>query len=598
MLIKKIKVNMNYGSSSKQKNPFTNYMTKYLSKQSKITSHKTNNNIYNNKNDPKNFANTFRKGINKEKPIQKYKTTKNSPNHVFKSINNSDEIFNEKKDNIFENNYIFNNNNQILQSNKINDFIKENNLNNFDALFMKKIQKIYSKQHSTQNSLSKFSHSNFFKSNSQLENSLKNNTKSIYNNISNSKLMKRSNSSLDDETHISKPLSPNFENSKLKDEKGNISSDFSQIKKYSFINSISHGNFYNNSNLKNNNNSKGKNINNTNNNNITLKGYLYNCLSKKQNPQLIEKYKLNKSSGTFVAVDPKFDFKKLSKTSYPSKDNSRKNSAERKNSNPKKNIIKNFEITNFVITNQKGNINISKPSISSLLKPKNPSINSNINNIEQNHPFHIKNISDISSKFVSSNTSKLLKPSQINKTNKNFFKMNNIKYLEYITSGLKNNNSTKNISSLSNKSSKKKEEIEKDYLQMKLQLKLKTAKSLTTVQSKQNSKSSSRIEEYSNIGNTSQSNLVQNKKINYDILKKEKKFNFNSSNSNHIENINNNSIIEENKNELENDKNQLNIPNNETIQSIQSTMKESSYYRKEMENISNYIKRCKIFFLI
>ena len=34
------------------------------------------------------------------------------------------------------------------------------------------------------------------------------------------------------------------------------------------------------------------------------------------------------------------------------------------------------------------------------------------------------------------------------------------------------------------------------------------------------------------------------------------------------------------------------------IQSIQSTMKESSYYRKEMENISNYIKRCKIFFLI
>ena len=335
MLIKKIKVNMNYGSSSKQKNPFTNYMTKYLAKQSKISSHKTNHNIYNNKNEPKNFANTFRKGINKEKPIQKYKTTKNSPNHVFKSINNSDEIFNEKKDNIFENNYIFNNNNQILQSNKINDFIKENNLNNFDALFMKKIQKIYSKQHSTQNSLSKFSHSNFFKSNSQLENSLKNNTKSIYNNISNSKLMKRSNSSLDDETHISKPLSPNFENSKLKDEKGNISSDFSQIKKYSFINSISHGNFYNSSNLKNNNNSKGKNNNNTN-NNITLKGYLYNCLSKKQNPQLIEKYKLNKSSGTFVAVDSKFDFKKLSKTSYPSKDNSRKNSAERKNSNPKK----------------------------------------------------------------------------------------------------------------------------------------------------------------------------------------------------------------------------------------------------------------------
>lgn len=38
---------------------------------------------------------------------------------------------------------------------------------------------------------------------------------------------------------------------------------------------------------------------------------------------------------------------------------------------------------------------------------------------------------------------------------------------------------------------------------MKLQKQLKNSKSLTTVQSKQNSKSSSRIEEYSNIGNNS-----------------------------------------------------------------------------------------------
>ena len=122
MLIKKIKVNMNYGSSSKQKNPFTNYMTKYLAKQSKISSHKTNHNIYNNKNEPKNFANTFRKGINKEKPIQKYKTTKNSPNNVFKSINNSDKIFNKKKNKIFENNYIYNNRKTLNYYYKNNDY--------------------------------------------------------------------------------------------------------------------------------------------------------------------------------------------------------------------------------------------------------------------------------------------------------------------------------------------------------------------------------------------------------------------------------------------------------------------------------------------
>ena len=34
--------------------------------------------------------------------------------------------------------------------------------------------------------------------------------------------------------------------------------------------------------------------------------------------------------------------------------------------------------------------------------------------------------------------------------------------------------------------------------------------------------------------------------------------------------------------------------NNLTTQSLQSTMKESSYYKKEMEKISDYIKRCKI----
>ena len=41
MVIKKIKVNnMNYGYSSTQKSPLSNYLSKYLSKQCKISSQK------------------------------------------------------------------------------------------------------------------------------------------------------------------------------------------------------------------------------------------------------------------------------------------------------------------------------------------------------------------------------------------------------------------------------------------------------------------------------------------------------------------------------------------------------------------------------
>ena len=222
MIIKKIKVNnMNYGYSSTQKSPLSNYLSKYFSKQCKISSQKNNNNIYNYKHDSKNFPKTFRKEI-KEKPIQKYKTTKNSPNHVFKSINHSHEIKEIKENNKINNSII--NNNQIFQGNKIKEHLKENN---FDDLFMKKIQKIYSKQHSTQNLLSKYSHSYIFKSNSQFENSLKNNQKSYYNN---NKLKK----SKSDAEEINNPLTPNFENLKYKEEKVNISSDFTQKKKIFF----------------------------------------------------------------------------------------------------------------------------------------------------------------------------------------------------------------------------------------------------------------------------------------------------------------------------------------------------------------------------
>ncbi len=307
---------MNDGYNSKSKSPLKDYMRQLLSKQYKISSDKSLNNINKYKNDSKNLTNTFRKGINKEKPIHKYKTSKNSPNHVFNSNNNIEqmrEILNDKRDIFLDSNYI-NNNNQIIQTNRIN-FLKDNK---FDPLFMKKIQKIYSKQHSTQNSLSKLTPSNIF--NSHLENSLKNNSKNLQNNISNYKFIKGNNSSLDEDNHFN-PLIPNFDNSNFKEEKGNISSDFSQIKKYSIINSFSHGNFYSNSNIKSNNSSKGKN-----NNNVTLKSYLYNSLSKKENKKLPEKYKLNKSSGTFFPLDSKFDIKKkLNKTSYPSKNNSKKN---------------------------------------------------------------------------------------------------------------------------------------------------------------------------------------------------------------------------------------------------------------------------------
>ena len=108
------------------------------------------------------------------------------------------------------------NSNVIFQSTKIKDLFKENN--GIDNIFKKKIQKIYSKHQNSQNM--KNTHSNFLNNHSNkihFETSLKNNGKSIYsNNISNSKMIKSSISSLEEEENkISnknpKAVSPRFE---------------------------------------------------------------------------------------------------------------------------------------------------------------------------------------------------------------------------------------------------------------------------------------------------------------------------------------------------------------------------------------------------
>ena len=226
--------------------------------------------------------------------------------------------------------------------------------------------------------------------------------------------------------------------------------------------------------------------------------------------------------------------------------------------------------------------------------------------------------------------------------------MNNIKYIEYINLNLKNNNSTKNTSSLSNISSKKRDENDKDYLQMKIQNKIKNTKFLTTTQTKHNSKSSSRIEDFTNniinnskklkikskynmiknipytscqspsdkIKNTKKNHIKNNlikrslelnsqnikknsiqsiKNINFEMLKKEKSSNLINLNLNIKKPKRDDSNSNKNKSikEINNIYFQKTKETNLETQSLQSTKREPDYFKKEMEKISNYIKQCK-----
>ena len=581
-----------------------------------------------------------------------------------------------------------------MLSSKIKDILNHNN--NFDNIFMKKLKKIYSKHQNSQ-----LTHSNYFNSHSnnkiRLETSLKtnqmiNNSKSIYNynrTNNNSKNIKKSNSSLEVEdirtlsknSKKTKPISPRDNNSLLKEKNSSISGDMNRINKYSFIQAVisNQGNYNHQHNVKSANTSKSKSKPKKTN---LIKGYLNTNLIKKSNPQMMNKYnnrqKISTKNSNVNIYNPyeptKIEYKKLSKTAYQTKNNSRKNSTEKKrknenfhyynnqlvdqsdntsknysNQNNSGGITKSIEINNYILTSLKNkndyHNSLGNTSLN-LIKPKNTN-NYHNHNLSGNI-YHIKGLSEIPiNKIILNNNninnSKLIKPANFIVNSKKYINVNDVKYIEYINSNLKNNNSTKNTSSLSNISSKKRDESDKDYLQMKFQNKYKNTKLLTTVNSKQNSKSSSRIEDYSNIIIThnkpldlsknnfikknipytacqSPSNKIQKpkknslknhlvkkslelgyqnikkssiqsiKNINFDILKRDKQANLLNLNiSNHKKDHSYNITRKEINNILiEREKNQ----NNET-QSLQSTIREPAYYRKEMEKISNYIKQCK-----
>jgi serine/threonine protein kinase len=249
----------------------------------------------------------------------------------------------------------------------------------------------------------------------------------------------------------------------------------------------------------------------------------------------------------------------------------------------------------------------SKQLINGSCNPNNSTINNGVNN----------NISN-------GNNNNLVKSSQ-------FINKKEVKYIEYISSNVKNNNSTKNTSSLSNKSSKKNEDINRDYLQTKIQLKYKNKNSLTTVHSKQTSKSksTSRIDEYcccpSSSSNSNphskinaynkksitsinikhnvpltacqspvRQNILENNKIQtknkliYDLI-----FKHNLNEALNSESNNNSQI--NNQNKEFSDHAMMFISNdkilNETYESQQSTVRESAFYRIEMEKIANQIKQ-------
>ena len=477
-------------------------------------------------------------------------------------------------------------------------------------------------------------------------------------------------------------------------------------KKYSFLKSNNQNENLKSKKIKSANTSKSKSKNKskskTKNN---IKGYLYaHILQKNINSQLNlskknksnEKNNINKKSSfnVYNSIEhSKIEYKKISKTANQTKNNSRTNSNEKmistaKNSkNNSKNKNKNNnnnnnnnkypiksgnDLKNFFASNQKNSISKSiTSSVTSLIKTKNKNASNSCNILHNaKNNFHIKGLSEIpltKNILNFANNSKLLKSSHFTSNTKKYIKMNDIKYIEYITSNLKNTNSTKNTSSISNRSMKKKEEIERDYLHTKLNNKYKNIKNVTSVQSKQNSKSNSRIDEsYNNIITNKNSkiiNLVHNNKPftanpspsqkgvkhilknnfskkeittkkplkkNYSIhnaliekMKKQKNSNNTSNNNSKINNshqIFNNYIINENVNLHDNNLNHSNIKENtikkinkkentnkeleeipqmtvETISiSIQSTIRDNIFYRKEMEKISNIIKQCKNIF--
>lgn len=555
-----------------------------------------------NSNSNKSLSTTYRKGVTveKSKSKSKNKTTKNSPDKIYINFINLNlqkvnSTQNKKKDVSLNQSFQIKN---IFTSSKI----KDNGNTSLENMFKAKIKKIKTKQKS-QNNSNQLTYSNLFL-NKQISN--KNILDiTIKKNKILSKYYKKNNFSLNDSSNFISPRVAN--NTSINKEKEfckmylkkNPSSQMlytnkcirkktptstkqSQIKKKSKSTSKSKDKKYNITNTSTNyavkhNNSKSS----------SILFPIENSISKISLSNLHLKSKC----------------KKQIKTSC----HTTKNSKEKINSKKDKKIsiynklIKSLEVKTFMQKYTKKN---------SLIKNKS---NNNTNN--NSHIRRLSNISNLKA-FINGNINVIK------------YSKNNI---HCISSLMKNNNSSTKNTSLSNKSMKKKEEeTNKDY-------KKKEKNSLTTVQSKNNSKSSNRLDERSmclltnadknndrkypvtachspkrinedsscinaNIfENCKNDNYIINNnanknftKINLDRVNFDKFFNKKQNEefvNNHIEteNISIDKILDTHRKENET----IN-----TVTSINSTMKEYTYYRKESDRISNYIKQCIFVFII
>ena len=296
--------------------------------------------------------------------------------------------------------------------------------------------------------------------------------------------------------------------------------------------------------------SKGKNVNNNSNNNISS---ILCKNSHSKSPSVFVSPESNhhsvNTSLSHLQLNMKIN-KKENHTANPTTQNSKKDSKEKQkikkkyyfyysnkliksydekhvnaNNNKKSNINNNNSNVNINIAQSKITVNKNSGFVhNKTLKQKLKKVNKNITpNMNYNHQIYNtnKNLSDIASmKSLLTNNCNFLKFKHNYIYSKNSSNNSNIN--QHLKNNCNYNNSTKNTS-LSNKSVKRKEEIEhnynsnKDYLKHKININKFHKNSLTTVPSKLNSKSTSRVEEQ-------QSLIIMNSKERVITLCKDKLF--------------------------------------------------------------------------
>lgn len=301
--------------------------------------------------------------------------------------------------------------------------------------------------------------------------------------------------------------------------------------------------------------------------------------NKNKNSSIFSFYEGNSSSNPNM----KFDIKKPLKSICATNTNTRKNSSEKEGNK--------YLHNNLIIT-----------------APKKNTLKTVATNFIKKNELNTKPTNDIQ------NSKNALKSTQ---------KKNKTGFITYITSNIKHKSTNNSKPKISNK----------DYLQRRF-MKMKN-KSITTVQSKNNSKSFSRFEDYSNVNSSnvkqndyskkgtiikhnvpltacqspcgkstqnifkknpfgkSSENKVSNifkgngpnlKKIDLELIALS---NINSKKLHPLENISNRKVSHlEGENITELDKMLF-----ETVESMQSTARESMYFRREMEKVAAYIKK-------